>query len=117
MFKQWRERRRFSRLKKADLKAAIRQSATERAARREAARTSPNLFDLATRGLVRIGERQGYLDKESGGYERTREIGQLLYNRGGHAAMLRVHAEVANRLPFQSRALEFAWDGIGEWLG
>lgn len=49
---------------------------------------------------------------------RAREIGELLYDRGGHDLMLQVHEEVRQALGGSSgRELEVAWDGIGEWQG
>lgn len=67
--------------------------------------------------LIRLGRAQGFLDREHGGHESVRKIGHQLYDLGGHDAMLVVHAEVANWLPHEGRALEMAWDGIGDWRG
>jgi hypothetical protein len=67
--------------------------------------------------LIEIGRDRGYLDREGSGYERTREIGRRLHDRGGRAAMLDAHSEVSCWLYFESRSLEMAWDGIGDWRG
>jgi hypothetical protein len=63
--------------------------------------------------LAAIGERHSFLHDE-----RTKPIGRELNRRGGRRLMLRVHREVSALVSREdARELEFAWDGIGKWLG
>jgi len=51
---------------------------------------------------------------------RTREIGKKLEELGGYrlmqAACSRIHSRLHKEFPYASRCLEFAWNGIGQWL-
>lgn len=47
---------------------------------------------------------------------RTREIGQRLYEKGGHNLMLRAYYDIREKFGPSARSLEVNWDGIGEWF-
>jgi uncharacterized protein (DUF433 family) len=75
--------------------------------------------------LIRIGQGPGYLrskgdltEFESGNNIRARDIGEELARRGGIELMRTAHAQIRVALGGGiSRELEYAWDGIGGWLG
>lgn len=54
-----------------------------------------------------------YLDHTS---DRTKAIGQALYDDGGHALMLAAHGYIRQCHGSSARCLEIAWDGIAEWF-
>ncbi|MEO3848677.1 hypothetical protein ABGB09_13670 [Streptomyces sp. B8F3] len=67
--------------------------------------------------LCQIGRTRGFLVR-TGADGRTREIGAEPHERGGKVRMRQAHHEVRavlGRGP--DRALEMAWDGIGDRLG
>ncbi|MEU4194812.1 hypothetical protein AB0E69_23130 [Kribbella sp. NPDC026611] len=68
--------------------------------------------------LTEIGKAGKYLD-DGPGEARARELGGQLDTHGGIAAMRAALARVESRLPDPgaARELEYAWDGIGSWLG
>jgi hypothetical protein len=81
--------------------------------------------------LVEIGLKEGFLSEvaadcfdENLRNKRAREIGCLLYEKGGMRLMRRVHAQVLWRLSVEhhlnkgilGRELEHCWTEIGEWL-
>jgi len=43
--------------------------------------------------------------------DRTKEIGQALYDLGGHQAMILAWKQVPDRFE-----LSHAWDGVGDWV-
>ena len=47
---------------------------------------------------------------------RAREIGKILNEIAGFRLMQVACARVSSEVKYQSRALEFCWDGIGQWL-
>ena len=47
---------------------------------------------------------------------RTREIGQRLYENGGHNLMLRAYYDIRKAYGPSARSLEINWSGIGEWF-
>lgn len=54
-----------------------------------------------------------YLERDK---PRAREIGERLYEVGGHALMERVHQTIVARAPpYSGRHLDYAWDGVGDW--
>ncbi|WP_309505444.1 hypothetical protein [Streptomyces phytophilus] len=76
------------------------------------ARTGRLLDELFTIGVSRGFLPGGEVDP------RTREIGAELDRMGGLRGMLRAHEVVRAELDrSHARHLEFAWDGIGAWLG
>ena len=75
-------------------------------------RTPLHLLDPLVRELVSIGGQRSFLSSA-----RAKEIGKIFDQRGGMDAMRDAHAEVAYWHPDQSRALEMAWGGIGDWMG
>lgn len=94
----------------------LEQAATAREASRARLRRPLGDLDPLVRELVGIGTRGGFLD--SGDQEaRTRRIGLALHRSGGMAAMVSAHEQVASWVPCEARALEQAWDGVGDWLG
>jgi hypothetical protein len=68
--------------------------------------------------LTEIGKAGKYLD-DGPGEARARELGGQLDTHGGVQGMRAALAQVASRLPDPgaARELEYAWDGIGSWLG
>jgi hypothetical protein len=78
--------------------------------------SAPDGLSPAVRELVEIGMAGHFLTAD-GHDQRTRQIGQSLYDQGGHAAMIDAYDEVAALLPYRRRGLEMAWDGIGDWQG
>ena len=68
--------------------------------------------------LTEIGKAGKYLD-EGPGEARARELGLQLDAHGGSEGMRIALAQVASRLPDPAvaRELEYAWDGVGSWLG
>ncbi len=72
-----------------------------------------HLDNLAQADLYRDApEATAYLDEFRPLVE---QIGETLYELGGHDAMLAVYAVIAERYPVLSRHLELAWNGIGDW--
>ncbi|MFF8645643.1 hypothetical protein [Streptomyces sp. NPDC015345] len=65
------------------------------------------------RELITLGAGGGFLAQEAP----VRAAGERLHARGGMGAMLAAHELVVRALPSKGRALEAAWDGIGNWLG
>jgi len=57
----------------------------------------------------------GFAKGEAPG-EPVRQVGQRLYEFGGHEAMLAAHALFAALRPAMARNLEMVWDGVGTWL-
>jgi hypothetical protein len=53
------------------------------------------------------------------GEKNLREIGQMLYEKGGMDLMRQVHAQFSYRcnIAGAARNLEIMWDGIGTWRG
>jgi HEAT repeat protein len=51
--------------------------------------------------------------------KKLREIGQILYEKGGMDMMLQIHEQFSARcnIPGAARNLEILWDGIGNWKG
>jgi hypothetical protein len=74
--------------------------------------------------LVEIAMKEGFLSTVAADWfdenlrnKRAREIGYLLYEKGGMRLMRKVHAQVLWRLNnVEARELEHCWTGIGEWL-
>jgi HEAT repeat protein len=58
----------------------------------------------------------GFVKGEAPG-EQVRQVGQRLYESGGHEAMLDAHALFAALRPGMARNLEMVWDGVGAWSG
>lgn len=75
-------------------------------------------LEAVIRELTELGKAEKYLD-EGPGEARTRELGAQLDAHGGSAAMRAALAQVSSRLPDPgvARELEYAWDGVGSWLG
>ena len=85
----------------------------------------PKFITDAAEEIVRIMEPYfrdtGLLGKEA--EKRLVAIGQSLYDKGGHAAMLAAFKKTRNlahrRFGYtgSNRSLEMFWDGIGQWRG
>jgi hypothetical protein len=73
-------------------------------------------LDPLVHELIEIGAAGNFLTR-GGPWERTREIGALLDARGGMSEMRAAHQQVESRFPMHGRALDMAWDGIGDWRG
>ena len=81
-------------------------------------------FDQLTAELIKIGKTDEYLTVEpSNKFNddkrniRAREIGLRLNEMGGKKLMQHAYSKVKTALGrVTARELEFAWDGIGEWL-
>jgi hypothetical protein len=74
-------------------------------------------FERLAEALIAIGRVDSFLGAERMTVE---EIGEKLNKMGGKRLMKAAHRVVANALrnrPGLARELEWAWDGIGEWLG
>jgi len=99
-------------------------SDTEKEIAREASQAKSLGADLdrIVTKLAEIGKIDGYTSNAPGGkfdemcrHIRTRQIGQLLNERGGIDLMKAVAYRVRAALSAQARALEFAWAQIREW--
>ncbi|MFF0264221.1 hypothetical protein [Kribbella sp. NPDC004536] len=75
-------------------------------------------LEAVVQELTDIGKAENYLDAGPG-EARARELGAQLDAHGGMRAMRTALAQVASRLPDPAVAdeLEYAWDGVGSWLG
>lgn len=81
-------------------------------------------FDQLTAELIKIGKTDEYLTVEPNSKFndekrniRAREIGLRLNEMGGKKMMQQAYSKVKTALGgVPARELEFAWDGIGEWL-
>jgi hypothetical protein len=74
--------------------------------------------------LIEIGFRDDFIGGQAGGkfdhrryHRRAREIGSRLHELGGMKLMLAAGYRVRAVSGPLARHLEFAWAGIGEWIG
>ena len=75
-------------------------------------------IEAVVQELTEIGDAGKYLD-DGPGEARARELGGQLDTHGGIQGMRAALAQVASRLrdPGAAHELEYAWDGVGSWLG
>jgi hypothetical protein len=90
------------------------------------ASNSQEEIDQLTAELIKIGKTVEFLtvsSKHTSAFDdtnkniRAREIGARFNEMGGKKLMQEAHSKVKAALGgTQARELEYAWDGIGEWL-